>query len=277
MRFIVALLALVALQTAPSTLQAKAARCEGCTDSQFRQKALSLGEGQHVITSLSTNRVRAYRVIMETEPGSNYGQLFLQAQSVPSDLRYIFDVAVKFYALTKGTMKYGVTVDADDLNLRGLNGATAYDVMLDANLKARLGDRIAQGDLPVSDTLDRAGEIILEGGLSAIGINEDAELLIAIRMEDGSIVVYKIGVLGYTGDYQEGRSRTASGELIPESNSASSQGTWYGPDGLNGLSNYLQRIGATMANSGSGTVIVRIKCSWNGKTLHCVREHRSAF
>lgn len=253
--------------------QASVARCEGCSEAQFRQMAINLRTGRHVISSLSTNQIRMYEVYFERDlhrSDPNYGWQAIPV-TVPPDIQEAFVVARDFYVLTAGSNAYVVTVDGGSLGVQGLHDATAYDVMTDINLKGRLGDRLTR-ELP--DTSDAVNRMILQiaaGGLAFIGVG-DASIKIVVVLADGSTVTYEFTPADITtADYQEGQSRTEGGQVIPESNSADNTGTWYGNgEDLSGLLNYLNEIGATTSGTGSGTIIMRMDCSWDGQALNCI-------
>lgn len=255
------------------SVQAGVARCEGCSSSGFRAKAISLGVGNHTITSLSTNVIKQFYVFEEPDYYRDESKFFASEVNVPSDLEEIFIVAYGFYQATGGAMHAVIEVNAGDLGVPGLDTATAYDVMIDSNLKGRLGDRLAQGQLPgVFNQLDRAGEMMVQGAFAFIGVS-DGSIEITVKMTGGSIVVYKLSASSATGKYLEGRSRTSGGQTIPEANSPAYQGTWYGAgnfgfnDNLSGLADYLDRLGASITfNGDSGR---EMTCTWDGVALNC--------
>lgn len=256
-------------------VQAGSARCEGCTDSQAREKAKQLGIGQQIVSSFSTNKIWIFSVFDRNrgEPGTS-PLIAAAPQAVPADIQALFDDARRFYVATNGTLKAAVTVIADDLNLQGLTGGDAFDVVRDANLRARLGDRLATGTLPGWSNLDRAGEQITQGLFGLIGAG-DASIEVTILFSDGSRVVYKLSVNSGTGQYLENRARTAGGELIPESNSPGNQGVWYGGGAeLAPLVDHMQYfIQAEISYSGTGSSFGSVTCTWIGTTLSC-RVHR---
>lgn len=249
--------------------EARSARCEGCSDTQFNQKAIELGKGRHVISSFSTNKIKMFDVFDGSggEPGVPF---FLVASpvAVPADIKAVFDDARSFWALTNGTMKLmGVVIWADEIDgVPGLDGKTAFDVIRDVNLRGRLGDRLGTGALPGFANLERAGEQIVQGVFAKVGMG-DASIEIIVKFRDGSTVVYRLETNAGTGQYQEGKSRTADGEVIPEANSSGNQGTWYGPTGLASLGDHLVGLGAKMTYVGSGgwNRISSIVCVWDAK------------
>ena len=249
---------------------AASARCEGCTETQFRAKAIQLGEGQHVISSFSTNLVRIYNVYDSSggEPGVPTRWL-ASPVSVPADVQALFNDARSFYVATNATMKAAVVVRGTDLGVSGLTNTTnAYNVVTNFNLRGMLGDRLASGTLPGNANLNRAGEQIVQGFFGLIGAG-DASIEVTVLFSDGSTVVYKLDVSAGTGQYQAGRSRTKNGQAIPESNSPDYQGTWSGGTDQPALANHMGTLGATIVMSGTGSGYGPMTCTWIGTTLTC--------
>lgn len=269
MRGFLAVLLAVASLVWMGESEASSARCEGCSDTQFRDKALSFGVGVHLLTSFSTNQIRMYEV-RDTSGGEPGVPSSLRTVQVPvdTDIKQLFHEVQPFYAMSNGTMKAAVVVRASDLGLPQAQGKTAFNVMTDVNLKTQLGNRLANGPLPGLANLDRIGEQILQGVLGFFGAG-DASLEVTVLMADGSTVVYKLETIGGTGRYIEGRSLTTDGEVIPESNTVSNQGTWSGSQ-IGNLATYMSQIGATVNYvHGSGASAGTFVCTWNGQTLHC--------
>lgn len=248
--------------------EAASSRCEGCSDAQFRQRAIALGEGEHIIISLSTNTIRMYNVHDTSggEPGVPV-RIVATPAGVPSDIQAAFNDARHFYAMSDGSMRVGVTVHVNDLDgVPGLNGATAYDIMTNFNLKSQLGDRLT-GPIPGWTGLEVSSEYIRQGIYGYLGIS-DASIEITVVGADGSTLVYKITRDSGTPEYQAGKSRTKNGQAIPESNSAAYQGTWSGVD-QPALRNYLIDIGVPISYNGTGSGYGSMQCTWDGRTLRC--------
>lgn len=249
---------------------AGSARCEGCTDTQFRAKAIQLGEGQHIITSFSTNQIKIFDVYDRSggEPGVPT-QWWASPVSVPSDVQSLFGEARHFYVATNATMKAAVVVRGTDLGVAGLtSGTNAYNVVTNFNLRSMIGDRLATGTLPGWANLDRAGERIVQGLFGFLGAG-DASIEVTVQFADGSTVVYKMNVNSGTGQYQAGQSRTKNGQAIPEANTQEYQGTWQGGGDQPALSNHMGGLGAIITYSGTGSGYGPMTCSWNGRTLTC--------
>lgn len=258
-----------------TSANATSVRCEDCSFREFRQKARSLGEGKHILTSFSTNEMKAIEVVIEDEPG--YSPPYLQPWTPPADITNTFNVARDFYMLTAGSMSYRVEVDGDDLGVRGLDSATAYDVMSDWSLKSRLGDRLFAKPLPgVAPVINRVGEQIRQLLLGYVGAS-DATITIAVRLDEGTVVVFRVDQNTVTADYLEGKSRTIDGEPIPEDNTEPYEGTYRG-SGLDSFASYMDGIGAVMGDSGGGVYIVSVTCSWEAfddeghGQLTCIRH-----
>lgn len=268
---LVGLIALVGL-LASGAAQAGVSRCEGCTSAQFQARAKSLGLGTHTITSLSTNVIKRYYVFDRNggEPNTPT-RLAATEMGVPSDLRGVFAAAVGFYQVTNGTMRATVEVRADQLGVGGAGDATVYDVMSDFSLRNRIADRLAQGQLPgVVPKINAAAQVLVQGAFAAIGM-ADGSIEVTVRTVDGGIVVYSLKAGVGSGIYMAGRSRTPDGQPIPEENSRTYAGTWYG-NGVQGyegdliqLAQYMEHLGATIIGRGAGSMV----CTWDPPTLTC--------
>lgn len=250
---------------------ATAVQCEGCSATQMRTKAISLGEGVHVVSSLSTHTIRSYRV--DPNP-DGYPQWLVKEKAVPVDVQENFQGALELYSVAGPSMQAAIEIPADQLDgVSGLNGASAYDVMTNVNLKGQIADRLANGALPGLYNLDRAGEQLVQWGFSKIGLSADASIEIVVEFSDGTSMVFKLVTNQASADYLEGRSRTAGGQVIPESNSAGSQGTWTSAtgDNLDDMASYLDRIGSrmTFVPPAPNSAIRKISCTWDGQTLTC--------
>jgi len=270
MERILAIVLLVLGCTLAGYAEAKSARCEGCSDSQFRAKAKQLGVGEHVITSFSTNQVKLFKVVDAAagEPGTPV-TLVPQVVAVTPAIQAAFDDIHRFYLQTNTTMKAAVSVRGADLGVPGLTSTTtAYDVMRDFSLRGRLGDRLATGTLPGWSNLDRIGEQIAQGVAGFFGAG-DASIEITVELAGGSSVVYKLDATSGTGQYQKDRSRTQNGQPIPEANSPEYQGTYIHGAALPGFVNYLRGIGVRVDPSPSENI--NLVCTWSPSetTLYC--------
>lgn len=291
MKTVITLLLVAASLLVSVPVEARAVRCEGCSPGEFYQKAIQLGPGKHVITSLSTGEMKGYEVLVEMEPGTHYGTYYVVERSLPDDYWKVFGVARDFYIATAGDMHARIFVDANDLNVTGLHNASIYDIMSDYSLRSRLGDRLYNAPLPFGEVRDedgtrltvnsaiaRALEQIRKVAFAQLGIS-DGSIEIVVVTELGGYVVYRVSQDVGTGQYLEGRSRTPDGQPVPEDNAKEYAGTYLGDSAdLYRFSRFMQDYhNASMGSTGSGTIMVSVTCSWNGETLHCVRKFSSTF
>lgn len=256
-----------------TTANAKVFRCEGCSASELRQMALRLGEGKHILISLSTGEMKAYEVVIEGAPGNATPSL--EPWMPPAEITGAFNVALDFHAATGGAMAAHVEIDGDALGLPGLDSASAYDVMSDVVLRVKLGDRLYAGPLPgVAPVVSRAAEQIRQFGFPLVGV-PDATIRVSVRLDQDTVVVYRIDQDRIGAEYLVGLSRTADGEAIPETNSPIYEGSWH-DKGLPGLADYMAGMHAAMADSGQGKYLARMTCNWienSGRgSLHCIRH-----
>lgn len=255
-------------------VQAKTEACNSCSYEQLREGVEYMGDGLHTIYNINTGQSRRFQVtgwdrrpieidaegitVTEYPPDPDVGQA----------LMFLKDFSVA----TAGTLKTAVQVQANQLGVTGLDNASAYDVMTDANLRTRLGDRLILA-LPDVPQLDRLADKIVQAGLSKIGMSDKIQVEITVIFKDGSKVVYVETPSTSTTQYQPGRSRTPGGQLIPEANTVDNQGTWTGGtappnDDLIKFGDYMRRIGADFQGS-MLQCTTRLVCSWDGSNLLC--------
>lgn len=247
-----------------SQVHARSARCEGCDLAQYRQAALALGPGKHVISSFSTNELRGYEVWVHEEPG--FSTLRVKPWTVPAEYWDLFAEARRFYLIAPSFSKV-IHVNGGDLGVEGLTGATAYDIMGDANLRGRLGDRLVQPLPGVDAIIDRALAGIAAGAYGHLGIS-DATIFIVVVTYDGSTVSYEVKLGSMNGQYLEGESRTSGGQVIPEDDTEDWEGTWYGEaEDLGAFRTHLLGIGANLTEpyaNYNGYYIHSVTCTWDG-------------
>lgn len=262
-----------------SPVAAKSVRCDECSYADLRWDVEYLGDGEHTVYNTVTGQVRTFEVTgwrgrpieLET-PG-------ITVREIQTDGNVVGAVAflVYFSPATAGTMKTAVEVPAGSLGVSGLDNATAYDVMSDFNLKSRLADRLVK-ELPTAPQLDRLADRGIQAGLSKLGLSDQIAVEITVVMKDGSRLVFVDKISVTSAIYQPGRSRTANGQAIPESNSSEYQGNWSGGNGagsddLNQMAGYLGRLGIPVSVCGSP--IKQLTCSFyidekgQSNTLRC--------
>lgn len=251
-----------------STASAAIIRCDGCSESAYEQKAEAAGRGRHVVYDLANDRAVGFRVVYDRESGS----LFVEPDDVPAEIRAQVTAFSAFFKDTGGSMIQTVQVRADELQVLGLGGASAFDVVGDANLRARMADRLWQSPpSSVPAALRNLIETLVSATMTFIGVTTSPRIIVVFI--DGSSVSFTIDFNLQQASYVSGGARTASGQLIPESNVASNAGTWtFGPgsagaaDDINQFINHLRSLGVPVTG-GSGSR--RISCTFDGVTLSC--------
>lgn len=235
-------------------------RCEGCSSSQYRLTAESLGIGEHYLYSLSTREIHKFLVLYDAE----FDVRQVEEGIVESDVSGAFGGLLEIYDKSNGTMGIQVEIDSQGLDLIGLGTATTFDVMGDANLRARLGDRLAQGNVSeLYPLIDLFIKVVL-----AMANQGPVFIEFGVRMWDGSLVVYRWDAGTRSATYLYGRSRMADGQVIPEANSQEFAGRWVGDENdLAGLLDHLGRLGVTIIKVSSS--VGSMDCTWDGATLTC--------
>jgi hypothetical protein len=246
--------------------QATTVRCDGCSDITFRQMAAQLGEGEHIIYDLAGARVQGFTVVeYEADRVS-----LPQRRDVGPEVEDIVLKMSAFYSATGGTMTVGVEVNSDELGLVGLGGATAYDVLGDYNMRARIGDRLAQNGIPIYGAF---GQIVNDfvqvmGSMATgfFGFTDDSTIYVTIVFVDGSRLTYKVTPGVPTAELVDNTARDLNGNILLEANGAEFAGTYYFPNDA-GLGDFLDR--ARMLGIEITGPSDTIRCSWDGRTLTC--------
>lgn len=245
--------------------------CDGCGYSQMRDHAKSLGAGQHYVFNLDGGPILKFEVLFEPEFGPDPWMVWdLPVEDVVQEaylgLQHVHDTS-------GGAMALSARVDGSKLGVPGLDSASAYDVMNDANLRGRIGDRLVQGSVPNLNTFVNT---LISSGFSIVGMQGDVKIEITVDLPDGSSVVYMVEIGVSSARYLPGRSRTPGGQVIPEENTNEWTGTWYGAgDDLSGLRDHMHLLGASLSGQGSGEIIEIISCTWDGRTLNCTVRYTS--
>jgi len=253
-----------------STASAAIIRCDGCSELAYEQKALAAGAGEHVVYDLANDRVVGFSV---ERYDRELRRQFVFPTDVPPEIRAQVTAFSAFFKETGGSMIQTVEVRADELQLVGLGGASAFDVVGDANLRARMADQIWQRPpATVPAALRNVIETLLSATMTFIGITTSPRITIVFI--DGSSVSFVIDFVKQKASYDRGSARTSSGQLIPESNAPSdAAGTWTfgsgsaGPsDDIGRFVNHLRSLGIPVTGGGGTS---KISCTFDGVTLSC--------
>ncbi|RUL70406.1 hypothetical protein [Dyella choica] len=250
------LAALLALSAAAFSTPALAINleCNWCNGGVFAEVAKSLDLGTHTIFNLNTGQYHTYQI--RPQRGApleiDLSPDLLDAVEVPTppEIASSIGAAAWFHETTGGTMRVMSTVSYPSLNVPGVDGrTTAYDVVADANLRARIGDAISQ-NLGAWD----ATKMIADNGWqiikSQLGLKSSPTIEVTVQFADSSTVVYEFNFMksSKTANYLRGRSRTAKGQLVPEQGDTG--GTWYGlprgGDDMGPFGLFIQRTGGVI-------------------------------
>ncbi len=200
-------------------------RCDYCSAEVAKEAALSEGIlGKFYVFSVPEGSVRAF--IVEQAGG---GHAARPAQ-VPEDVRLAVTGLKEVFDNSGGSMKGTLDVYAADFSVPGAASANAVTFLGNSNLRAMMGDHLAQGAYsgPGMTTSVRA---LIQTSTHVLRLASTTEFTITVRFPDGSSVVYDVKPGRSVADYVEGSARTANGQQIPETNSAAYAGTWIGPAG----------------------------------------------
>lgn len=262
----------------PADAQATAKRCDTCVgDHEFRDEALVLGTGVHLIYNVETGVVQQWNV-PQTNEDVDPRRVGTKAVGVPSKQAPPQGAIDEIQAahqvyLAAGSFPADIVVDANTLGPDLSTGVNAFDFMLDANLRARTVDMIGRPDWqnPNINKSVFATVAHLRALLqSYLGLRANSSITITVKYSDGSTV--KISLNSATGEvkFREGSARTPGGQLIPAS--LEEQGYWRGEldSNMNEIANYFAAQGATMRYTGAGGasgVIITIICVKNVCTV----------
>jgi hypothetical protein len=265
MRGLVFGLALFVLFAPPS--HAALLRCDGCSYAAYEQKALARGRGIHFVYDLINSRVVSFDVEYDRETG----QTFISPDYVDPSTVALVNALSAFHKETGGSMIQTIEINGDDLQVNGLGGANAFDVLRDGNLRAGVGDKLMTSfpSQRGSDLIETYSEQLVRGLVAVFGLTEGVVLEVRIHFIDGSSVVFTIDWTANTAEYRQGSARTAQGDQIPESNGAGASGSYGFPGdnvGADRFSNYMRELGALVEAVNGATHFV---CSFDGVTVHC--------
>lgn len=246
-------------------------RCDGCTPLAKRQVALAAGEGEHVVYDLLNNQATGFSVEPDDQTPGSLAAYYLSVDPLINNQVAAFSA---LFTATGGSMILSAGIRSDDLQMQGLGGATAFDVVENANLRAQLGDSIWMNPPATLPAVVRnVIETVKAWTLALSGVSTSPKIVVTFN--DGSRVVFVIDFQNQKASYEVGSSRTANGQLIPESNSPTdAAGTWTFGAGTSGGSDdpsrfilHLQSLGIPVVTN--GTSVGSIRCTFDGKTLSC--------
>jgi len=245
-------------------------RCDGCAESAYEQIKAAAGPGEHVVYDLANDRVVGFSVEYDRE----LRRPLVSPSDVPPEIRAQVTAFSALFWEVGSSMIQTVEIQADDLQLPGIGGATAGDVVEELSLRTRIADRLWQrppSTLPVSlrNAIDavRSASFSIVAGPSRTRINA--------VFGDGSRVSFLLGFAIQDAPYDPGSARTPSGQLIPDSYAPDeAAGIWTFGKGSVGESDdagrfieHLRSLGIPVTGGGDDTKT--IKCSRESGTLAC--------
>lgn len=260
----------VGMSLLASTTSAGIIRCDGCSGLAYEQITAAAGPGEHVVYDLANDRVFGFSVEYDHESR----RPLVSPSDVPPEIRAQVTAFSALFWEVGASMNQTVEVRADDLQLPGIGGATAFDVVEDVNLRTRMADRLWQSPpatLPVS--LRNAIDAVRSALFSIIGGSKRTR--INAIFGDGSRVSFMLDFAAQEAPYDPGSAVTPSGQLIPDAYAPSgTTGIWtFGKDSVGESDDagrfieHLRSLGIPVIGGGDDTKT--IKCTREGGTLGC--------
>ncbi|MCA0300600.1 MAG: hypothetical protein LCH68_16575 [Proteobacteria bacterium] len=123
---------------------------------------------------------------------------------------------------------------------------------------------------------DRIGETLIQSGLAYLGLTGEVKVQIAVTFADGTVAFFVLTGTEQKAKYQQGQSRTAEGQIIPEELGPTTSGQWQAGAGgnLDDLTLHMNNLGAHVSFAGNVGVVITLECTWKvttqGGFLDCV-------
>jgi hypothetical protein len=267
-------LGLISLFSVVAPAAATSIRCDTCSPSAKRQVAIAAGEGMHLVYDLVNSQAVGFVV----EPDDQYpGALTAALVDVEPWVKDQVAAFSLLFAATGGSMIISASIDSEDINVEGIAGKTAFDVLEDMSLRTRISDSLWLS--PPSRGVDSALLAVMES-IKAIGLTLrgfPTSAVFVVTFPDGSSASFKTDLEGQRVSYVRGSGRTSNGQPIPETNDPFEvTGTYDLPPGdsptqADRFILHLTSLGVPVGNAssvgpGGGA---RVVCTFDGKTLHC--------
>lgn len=277
--------------------------CDGCSYSQMRSKALTLGKGEHRIYSLSTGYIYGFSVICPgdvplgagEESRSQNSAHQIQQNPISEELPEntfdgtsavnscpsagplkIYDAPISGSVLSAWTLAHSFyqkngRIDRVDVNFNvgdtpGRYGDSVYNALSDAQARNDLYEWIFDRSQGITDYVTA-----LAAGLVASFNILPNQLLVGVVFKDGSSIVLRYDAALRQLSIVPNSARLSNGQIVVEHNSADFQGNYnMGGVDQDAYIDYLRSMGVTVVNGGlSGRLI----CSFDGVKLTCRVSH----
>lgn len=248
-----------------SSAEAAAIPCVGCeTTQEFRERASLRGPGTHYVYNLATNVMQTWRIPTNHRPNSvGGGQVAGVAQSgsgaavqIENPQAAVQELALahRVYVIGGRSMRPIWVVPHNELGVSHTSGRTVHDVVYDQNLKAQIESAAASDDLISRITSENFITALIDLkslATSALGLRDQAGMIIRVEMEDGGYVDVQVDITQSVGTLLTDTARTASGQLVPTHTPI--VGTWtYSPvDNLGAMATHMQRLGLPIERRGA--------------------------
>jgi hypothetical protein len=261
-----------------------AAECRGCVSTRLFQEAAKdyYLVANPVLYNLSTGAIHTYQVRLKpgypNVPDPPPESLAVYEIATNPDIANALFYASEFFNLAGGRMKAGITVHASELGaFPGSDGANAYRVTEDANLRGFIGQRLVT-NAPRWALMQSYASLAGQLAARLLNLSDTPAIRINVIFDDGSSVVFTKGLDQPDPNmaiYEPGSAKTPKKQVVPDANSVQYQGTWYAPphggDPTDRFAEHINIIGGS-ATGGSGQQ--NLVCRWKnnssgGGTLIC--------
>jgi hypothetical protein len=233
-----------ALAAMGSASAATVTNCLNCSFTQMYNKAVSKGTGAWQIYNLANGEIHMWVVTcgVQQRPvggaessatGGGQVQTVCTGQegNVTQEYQDTSSHLAAWYGLTAHTMSATIGVHANHWNFLGYGPGhtpSAYDYILDANLRAQLNDKLELEGLEYADgsTFVSHAEFFEAHADATLNFTSGLTMKLNVEFDDASHLLVTLSLQnGVT--YIQGSARDANGQLIPDANIQSYQGNWH--------------------------------------------------
>lgn len=262
---------------APTVVAAASKRCDHCSAADFRDAAMSLGGGTHVVYSLPTREFREYSI---TGNAASLGPSDAQVAWAPlasGPLQDYLMALADLYAASAGTLKVDAPVRYGQLGIPRQD-VSAFNAIKDNNLKAQLADALE--DPSLWNAANKAVGSLLAAGAKLGSVPGSWSVTVPVLFPDGSQLNFRIQGSPYArAGYVAGTGRTPGGQLIPDTATTGQNAEWRGApqDDIARINEYLaETLGASVSTSNRCASAEYTACAPSDSGLQCLYHQKCA-
>jgi hypothetical protein len=233
-----------ALAVVGSASAATVTNCLNCNYTQMYNKAVSKGTGSWQIYNLANGEIHKWvvtcgiqqRPVGGLELSANGGgqtetACTGQEGNVTQEYQDTASHLAAWWGLTAHSMSATLDVHADHWNFLGYgpgHDPSAYDYILDANLRAQLNDKLDVDGLANADgsSLLNHAEYFLAHAEATLGFTSGLLMKLNVIFDDGSHLLVTLSLENGV-SFIQGSGRDVNGQLIPDANTQNYQGNWH--------------------------------------------------